>query len=285
MSNILLSLNRHVATLQNGSVQIKVDVSHGARIISFSHQDVEILTQPTDHAENFGSTMWDAPQSRWKWPPPTALDSEPYAEHVAGDVLECTSAVDRASGLQFWKRIRPLPTAAVEIEYGIKNAGPLPITTAAWEITRTPAGLTFVPATQLAVAAESTLPAIQFTDNHAWYTVDPAPLEIGKKAFFDVSAGWLAHVTPNRQLFIKSFAPLKPKQYSPGHAAVEVYAHIAGAYVELENHGPRTTLQPGQSLKYAVRWFAQSIPDDMVVKIGNQVLIDLAQEILDTEKS
>src|SRR5206468_1895297 len=117
------------------------------------------------------------------------------------------------------------------------------------------------------------------------YQVDPTPLDIGKKAFFDVHAGWLAHVTPNHMLFIKSFTPLKSAQYSPGHAAVEVYAHIDGAYVELENHGPRTLLAPGESLSHVVRWFAAALPVGIDARVGNEELVDFAQKILNAGNS
>jgi hypothetical protein len=187
--------------------------------------------------------------------------------------------------LQFSKRVRAGKTASIEVEYEITNTGNEPIATAAWEISRSPAGLTFLPASRLTPTAETTLPGVQFTEGHAWYQIDPAPLDIGKKAFFDVNAGWLAHVTPNRQLFIKSFEPLQPQQYSPGHAAVEVYAHIDGAYVELENHGPRTLLKSGESLSYIVNWYVHPIPADIKLQVGDQKLVEFAQEILRLEKA
>jgi len=286
MMQPLLSLNQHIATLEFGHIKIIANAQHGARITSFSYDDQELLTQSHDHPENFGSTLWDAPQSRWHWPPPCTLDSEPYTIHLDALRLTLISNVDKASGLQFTKQISPLlGQAGVIIEYSIKNTSNQAITTAAWEITRAPGGITFVPAAQLTPTANSDLPDLKIIGDFAWYTIDPAPLSIGKKAFLDVYAGWLAHVTPNRLLFVKSFTPLTSDRYSSGHAAVEVYAHIDGAYVELENHGPRTLLEPGDSLSYAVRWFLQPIPDHIAVVSGNQELVHFAQEILNDEKS
>jgi len=272
-------------TLEHGALKLKIDAHHGARIVSFSSNNMEVLTQPGEHAENFGSTLWDAPQTRWGWPPPPTLDSAPYKISRDKSQLEFRSAIDTVSGLQFTKRVRAGNSACIEVEYGITNTGNQAVSTAAWEISRSPAWLTFLPASRLTPTVESMLPGVQFIDGYAWYQIDPAPLDIGKKAFFDVHAGWLAHVTPNRQLFIKSFVPLRPDQYSPGHAAIEVYAHIDGAYVELENHGPRTMLHSGQSLSYAVRWYAHAIPADIKLEVGNHQLAGFAQEILRAEKS
>ena len=282
----LLSLNHDTATLQSGPVSLKVNTQHGARITSFAYETQELLTQPDEHAENFGSTLWDAPQSRWHWPPPAVLDSSPYTARITPHQLEFTSAADQASGLQFSKFIRPMRDAAgVEIEYQITNVGSRPITTAAWEVTRVPGGLTFCPAMELARSCESTLPGIQFVDRHAWYTIDPAPLSIGKKAFFDVREGWLAHVLPSRVLYLKSFPPLNPVRYSTGHTAVEIYAHIDGAYVELENHGPRTYLEPGTSLSHVVHWFVRTVPEHIELRAGHQQLVEFAHALIDTKKS
>lgn len=286
MSKRLLSLNQHIFTLKNGPLSLEVNAQHGARITSFAYENQEVLTQPHEHAENFGSTLWDAPQSRWRWPPPILLDSAPYTAHVNADQLQFTSSRDEESGLQFIKVFRLLADPmGVEIEYFIKNTGSAALTTAAWEITRAPGGLTFLPSSQLTPSAASTLPGVQFTGGHAWYAIDPSPLDIGKKAFFDMDAGWLAHVTPNRMLFIKSFTPLTPDQYSPGHAAVEVYAHIDGAYVELENHGPSTLLQPGETLGYPVHWQVQPLPAAVKMIAGSKTLVEFAQEILHAKKS
>jgi len=280
-----LSLQQNIATVQLDSLILKVDAGHGARIVSFAADGEEVLTQQADHAENFGSTLWDAPQTRWGWPPPFVLDSAPYAAHSDGTQIEFVGAVDGTCGLQFIKRVKPLvKNKAVQIEYEIRNAGIQSISTAAWEISRSPAGLTFLPSLQLAEDTESTLPGVEFIGGCAWYEVDPLPLNIGKKAFFDVTGGWLAHVAPNRQLFIKAFAPLHQEQYSPGHAAVEVYAHIDGAYVELENHGPRTLLQPGESLSYRVQWRVAAIPERIELKARSSELVEFARQILRAEK-
>ncbi len=196
-----VSLDRHIGCLQSGPLSLRVDAHHGARVISFAYEGAEMLTQPHDHAENFGSTLWDAPQSRWRWPPPVILDSAPYAADVSADQLQFTSRIDEVSGLQFTKVFRLLADPlCLEIDYFIKNTGSAAITTAAWEITRAPGGLTFLASSRLTPLATSTLPGVQFTRGHAWYAIDPSPLDIGKKAFFDMSAGWLAHVMPNRML-------------------------------------------------------------------------------------
>lgn len=276
--------------VQNDTLSLVVDAAAGARIVSLRFKGVELLTQPEVHPQNYGSTLWYAPQSHWQWPPPAALDSAPYVAVTDNGRWSFTSSVDAASGLQFIKRFRlhDQPNH-VELEYIIRNTALQPVAAAAWELTRMPGWLTFFPSTCFAERVQSTLPDVQIVGDTAWYTLDKAHLPISSKAFFDlnhaITQGWLASITPQRLLFVKSFPVLWPQDYSDGHAAVEVYAHEQGAYVELENHGSKTLLQQNDSLSYIVRWFVQAIPDDIDVRAGNPQLVEFAQALINTKKS
>jgi hypothetical protein len=268
-------------------LSIKVNASQGARVISFAYQDIEILTQSAVHSTGFGSTLWDAPQSRWDWPPPPTLDSAPYAAIIEADQLQFISEVDSVSGLQFSKRIRLVSAPLhAELEYSIKNCSDAPVTVGAWEITRVPGGLTFFPSTQLAANAPSNLPDLHVVDEITWYTFNKAhlPAGVGRKGYFDVNKraahAWLATVAPTGLIFAKAFPAVRPEHYSQGQAVIEVYGHEFGSYMELENQGPRTLLEPGAALTYAVQWFVQPIPSDIKPSVGNAALVEFAQAIV-----
>lgn len=280
MSRPLLSLNQSIATLESEQLLLQVDAQHGARITSLQWTGQELLTQRSEHSANFGSTLWDAPQARWHWPPPFTLDCAPYETYITADELQFKSAVEETSRLQFTKAIRALESRdGVAITYGITNHSTQSITIAAWEVTRVPPGLTLLPSTQLAPQASSNLPGVVFAKDCAWYQPDAATLDLGKKAFFDATAGWLAHVLPQRFMLLKVFPLLSADQYSPGHAGIEVYGHEQAAYVELENMGPRTLLAAGESLQYEVIWRVVVIPDNVSLTAGNESLVEFAQAL------
>jgi hypothetical protein len=286
MSRPLLSLNQSIATLESNRLTVRVDAFHGARITALNFMGVELLLQRSAHPTNFGSTLWDAPQSRWHWPPPPTLDSEPYETCVTSDELQFKSAVDEESQLQFSKSIRAMEASdAIAITYGITNHAADSISVAAWEVTRVPPGITFLPATRISPRATSNLPGVMFASSCAWYQPEAATLELGKKAFFDGAAGWLAHVFPQRIMLLKSFTLLTEELYSPGHAAIEVYGHEQAAYVELENMGARTLLAPGDSLRYQVEWRVALLSDDVPLTAGSTLLVDFAHALDRRDKS
>ena len=58
------------------SLLFQVDPNMGARVSSVKLEGQEILYVTGDPLAS-GSTFWPSPQS-WGWPPPSALDSDPY---------------------------------------------------------------------------------------------------------------------------------------------------------------------------------------------------------------
>ena len=93
---------------------------NGGRIVSFQHGNQEFLTQSSEH-ENFGSTLWSAPQSNWGWPPFEVLDNREYKVEKVGDILKMTSDPDPKSGFQFKKTWQAAENNSIRIEYLIKN--------------------------------------------------------------------------------------------------------------------------------------------------------------------
>jgi hypothetical protein len=107
-----------------------------------------------------------------------------------------------------------------------------------------------------------------------WYAF--APVTTYSKANAD-GTGWLAHVTPDRLLYLLAFPDIQPADAAPGEAEIEVFT--SGAYVELETQGALTTVAPGASLTWTVRWQLRRLRGTTVAA-GNADLASLATTTL-----
>ena len=266
-------------TLECGSLKMVVDPAVGGRIVSFSREGVEMLTPASVHADNYGSTFWDSPQTNWNWPPRAVLDSRPYAVEQGGDVLELVSEVDPC-GLQFAKRFEANPDLdCIEIEYRMSNRSEAPIKAGPWEITRVPGGLSFFPYKDVASLPPTALEPVRYENGICWYDFDASCLAEGRKLFSGAKEGWLAHVGPERMLFVKTFLDTKPQEYAPEQGEVEIWGHDGGIYVELENHGVYCELLPGETHRYRVDWHMVRLPEAIEVRPGNPALVEFARRI------
>lgn len=270
--------------LVSGSVSLEVDPRVGARIVSLRCGEAEALSQPNAHPDNYGSTFWDAPQSAWGWPPRTVLDAAPYAAAVERGAAVFRSAVDPVCGLRFCKYFAPLSASpGFAIRYRIENRGDRALRVAPWEVTRVPGGLSFYPAADADGLPASALDLVQGADGFAWYAFDREQLAVGRKHFGAPREGWLAHVTPERLLFVKQFGLLAPALCAEGHAPIEIWGQDGGVYVELENHGASVLLAPGEWLDYTVSWLLCPLPPAMEVRVGNPALPRLVAAMLQAQ--
>lgn len=244
--------------LTAGPLALTVDAGEGGRIVSFTWNGREVLTQKPVHSLCFGSTFWDAPQDAWNWPPRATLDSAPYTAAYEGKTLVLTSEVDAQSGLSFTKRFTANPARQrIEIVYIItykKSAGAVEV--GPWEITRVAGGTSFFPVGRSLPLPRSALPHAVDDTGILWYRFDAAELTKGRKLFSTGAEGWLAHRAHGSDLlFVKQFAPLTGNAFAaPGHGEIELWGQDGGIYVELENHGAYTRLGPGESVAYRVNW-------------------------------
>ncbi len=267
-----------VFELNAGRTVMKIS-ANGGRIISYKYDGNEILTQASEH-ENFGSTLWTAPQSDWGWPPFNVLDNKEYSVEKTGNLLKMTSELDPKSGFQMVKSWRVLENNSIQIEYQIKNISEKAKSVGSWEVTRvTCGGVAFFPD-----GGEANVPKSGFNpdlqkDGIKWFSVDRNPIEGSVKMFSTAKEGWLAYAF-NGVIFIKNFPDTKPENYSPKQAEVEIYIDKEKSYIELENHGPYQLLQPGESITYNENWFLISIPQNMIIKPGNVELPDLVRQQL-----
>ena len=97
-------------TLTRDSISLTVDPSYGARLTSLKYGDRELLNVVRDSMGfTYGSTAWPSPQADWNWPPPAALDREPYTVQKVEEHSILLMGQEDSSGLVFQKALPPRP--------------------------------------------------------------------------------------------------------------------------------------------------------------------------------
>lgn len=263
-----------------GETYFEVEPRVGARVVAFRQAGVELLSGPSVHPDNYGSTFWPSPQSDWEWPPIAAVDSEPYEGGVSGDALVLQSEIGRRGELAV--RVLKRFTADVEreaivVEYTIQNEGERPRRVAPWEITRVPTGgLTFYPG---AGAPRGENPPVTIeAAGHTWFPYDAGKV-VGDQKLFADGGGWIAHVAGDRVL-IKAFPEMAPELAAPGEAQIEIYANAARTYVEVEQQGPYVELAPGERTTWPVTWYARRLPAGVAAGVGSAELVAFVTDTL-----
>ena len=94
----------------------------------------------------------------------------------------------------------------------------------------------------------------------AWYVLDEA--RENRKVNAN-GKGWLAFAD-NGLLFVKKFQDLKDGEAAPAEAEIQAYVNTGKTFMEIENQGAYTTLQPGEELNWTVRWYLKSFKGDPV---------------------
>jgi hypothetical protein len=168
---------------------------------------------------------------------------------------------------------------AVSIQYTIKNQGTVSKRVAPWEITRVAGGgLTFY-ATDSAPTA-GTMPLLSTTSGAGcqWFKHTSSVVE--SKLFAD-GKGWIAHVTSQNLILIKSFPNIMQSQAASGEAEIEIYASpLAKNYVEVENQGAISDIPAGGTLDWTVRWYVRALPSTILAMPGNQALVDFVTQTI-----
>ncbi len=266
-------------TIAFENLSMTIDARLGARIVGFALKDDQILTVEDKDLLNFGSTFWSAPQSQWGWPPYEALHTGKYRAAFVADSLVFTGGVDEKSSFQAVKTISlDRQAKAFRIKYTLVNHKDTATKVGPWEVTAVPAGgLTFFRENkEKGVMPKSNL---SFSDTLGMrYLYYPSDKVEGKqKLFAFTQGGWLAHVTADRQVFVKNFEPTPPDKVAPGQGEVEVYIDPQAGYMELENHGTYRQLQPGEGVDYRVTWFLRELPESIPADHVTQALVDFVE--------
>ena len=238
-------------SIQMNGLTMTID-SKGGKILSFKYKDAEVISQ-IRFPEAFGSTFWTSPQKEWNWPPVPEYDKQPYTVEVKGASLVMKSNVSPRLKYSITKEFLPdAKDNAIIVNYTITNESGETRKVAPWEITRVQNGdgLIFFDAD----VAKITPPNLMdFKEEYgaAWY--QPDVTNQNRKINAD-GKGWLAYAT-NGLLLVKKFQDLEPSQPAPNEAEIQVYVNRGKAHIELESQGAYTTLEPGKSLTWTVRWY------------------------------
>lgn len=267
--------------LEAGKMRMTIS-ANGGRIVSLKYNENEFLTLSPEH-ENYGSTLWTAPQSNWDWPPFAVLDSLEYQVSHEGDMLKMKSNCDPKSGFQMEKTWQPAGENSVVINYSIRNISDRSKSLGAWEVTRVPCGgLAFFPDGGMGKVPVSKLKPDSRRKGINWVIVDKQPIPKHLKMFSTAREGWMAYAI-NGMLFIKQFPDTKPEEYSPQQGEVEIYIDKDKSYTELENQGAYQTLEPGEALHYRTYWHLAPIPEKWKTEIENEKLVRLVRQIVKPE--
>jgi hypothetical protein len=276
--------------LEFAGMFFRIDWKLAGRITSAKIGDDELLTDARVDALNYGSTFWTAPQADWHWPPVAEIDSAAYS--VSADATSCTlvgPAVTSVSGVLHGIRLSKrfsadLERQAMVVDYTIENATSTKKRMAPWEITRVaPGGLTFFAADSAPMQAGTRplLPTSSGAGAH-WFKHDVSTPP-DSKLNCD-GKGWIAHVTPENALLIKSFPDIAQSQAAAGEAEIEIYAKsnatAAHSYVEVENQGAYAEVPAGGSLRWTVRWYLRKLPSALPATPGNAELLRFVTEAL-----
>jgi len=275
--SIMLSA-QNVSKLDNGKydvsvgdVHMTVDAAHGGKILSFRLVDNEILSQ-TRFPNSFGSTFWTSPQSEWNWPPVPEYDSKAFAAEIKENSLILTGEKSNRFGYRIRKQFTPDPSDnSIAITYTIVNESGETRKVAPWEITRvTNSGIVFFEADEVTPANNMETLPFTFEKGAAWYVLD------GDRSHRKINAdgtGWLAF-SDYGLLFVKKFQDLDKTQPAPAEAEIQIYANPGKSFVEIEEQGAYTTLNPGEEVDWTVRWYLipQPRPDVPSKSLLNKAL-------------
>ena len=251
--------------LHISNAELIINQNLGARVTSLKYNGIELLTGPEVNKENYGSTLWTAPQSNWGWPPYDTLDCKPYFLSENPEKIILSSLPSKKSGFQMTKTfLANSKDSSFIIIYSIKNSSKTVKSVGPWEVTRVfPGGYCFFPAASDSnIMKESGLPGVTLKDGIIWFDYDFAKIKDDSKLFAMASEGWLAHVN-HGIIFIKVFEDLPTKSIAPGQGEIEIYADGEKKYVELENHGEYKFLTPGDSVVYLVKWMLRTLPANL----------------------
>jgi hypothetical protein len=262
-----------------GDVVFEVDPKVGARVATLSLGGTNMIaTMSTTDTNNttWGGVFWTSPQKAWAsfWPPPAALDSDPYAGGISGNHLVLDSGTYAALGVSVSKDFSAdSATGWITISYTIKAS--TAVQAAPWEDCRVPrGGLAFFPAGSSLSKGPLTMTesaGIDWFDDAAKTATSPT----GAKAIADGSGGWSAYALGGN-LFLRKFTNTPASAQAPGEGQDEIYP--GSGFLELEVQGPYTSIPAGGSLSWTIAWRIAKIPTSVTVSAGSTTLADFAKQ-------
>jgi hypothetical protein len=171
------------------------------------------------------------------------------------------------------------------IRYGILNSGDSILQVAPWENTRTPkSALLFYPhGSTDSMASNEVFGKLKLVKSEGvnWFAFDRSRViekSMGK-VFADGSEGWIAEVN-NGLILIKKFQDISPEDQATGEGEIEIFADLDNPFLEMEEQGTITSLNPNQTLWWEVKWILRKVPDGIEVKEANNQLIKFVRGVV-----
>jgi len=248
----LLSCGRSpLLEVRSGELQMSIDPQTGGRIASLTYRGVDFLKTERDSQNlQWGSTVWPAPQSAWRWPPPKLMDQGEYK------VVEATtkrvilqSQPNAYQGLQVEKSFVPIGIDTIRVTYTFINQGPDSLRTGIWENARVP------------LQGEASWEASENPPDRipGWKeSVSQTRLQLGAhlqkhKLFIKATAPGIRHEL-NGLVLERTWSPFTSDGIAPGQAPIEIYYDPFAQFAELEIQGPYEVLAPGDQTILEVYW-------------------------------
>jgi hypothetical protein len=261
-----------------GDVIFEVDPKVGARVgkLSLSGADMVVSSGTKTDQTDWGAVFWTSPQSAWdkNWPPPAAIDSNPYTGGISGSHLVLDSASYTALGVSVSKDFSAdSATGWITVAYTIKASKA--VQAAPWENCRVPrGGLAFFPAGTSLTKGPLTMTQ---TGDMVWFddASKSATSPSGDKAVADGSGGFLAYALGGN-LLLRKFTDTPASAFAPKEGDDEIYP--GDGFLELEVQGPYTSIPAGGSLSWTVAWRIVKIPTSVTVSAGSTSLADFAKQ-------
>lgn len=230
-----------------------------------------------------GHIIWVGPQSGWyasqdrypvkkargdNWPPDPYLVYAPYqimdqsAHHVT-----MRGPHSPVTGLRLTKRVEIDEHGGVEFVVTARNMRGEAVSWDLWSNTRVgPGARCYVPSALVRRVVPgsgngdvsiSTRRIDGFLALETGSTGSPRCIPVSSKAFIDARDGMVAAFIRD-YCFVKTMQPVPREQVHAEHAFVEVYSRTGTCdgtdLLELENHGPFRTLEPGQTMTLKENW-------------------------------
>lgn len=254
----------------------------GGKVVEFRRASgSNLLTTSAAHETNFGSTLWTAPQVDWDWPPPAAVDSDPYSvtvDETAGVItMTSTGMPDVGPNVTVTKVFKAdLCGEAIDISYSVANNGAAAFSISAWEVTRVvPGGLAFFAGPEALLTGDpaKTPLVTQYLGGAHWFDHAQNPSE-NDKSFAEASGGYIAF-TQGTDLFVRSWSDVSV--HPPEHGEIEFYDGTG--YVELEVLGEYGPAGPNP-VTLDVRWMVRPMPEGAQRMAGDAVLLAAVEALL-----
>jgi len=238
-----------------------------------------------DYQLRGGHRLWQAPED----PRRTYLpDNEPVSISETTEGVVFTQHVEPQTGIEKSLRVNlPDQQAKVIVEHQLKNCGSQPVELAAWAITQLkPGGVAILPqnhekADQYGLLPNRRIALWPYTEANSKHiswgdhfifihaNLDEGALKIG----FPNPSGWIGYLR-EKVLFIKKAVFDSEKTYYDFGSSSECYCKPS--FLELETLGPRTKLEPGESLNHQETWM---VYDQVETALSNESIDDLVGEI------